>query len=61
MNLFKTFKLRWWEAGLFKISLISLGIIIGSLRPDLFIAWRPVLLVLFVIPISYITWIWWKQ
>lgn len=61
MNLFKTFKLRWWEGGLFKVSLISMGIIIGSFLPDLFIAWRPLLLFFFVIPTIYITWVWWRQ
>ena len=27
MNIFKDFTLKWWQAGIFKIALLSLGII----------------------------------
>ena len=61
MNIFKTFTLKWWQAGLFKVMLISLGILIGAAWPDVFNAWRMLLLALFVMPTIYITWVWWKQ
>jgi len=61
MNLFKSFTLTWWQAGLLKWSLIALGILIGSHWPNLFIPWSPALLILFVLPSIYLTWIWWKQ
>ena len=61
MNLFKSFTLTWWETGLFKWSLLALGIVIGATWPELFNPWRTVLLVLFLLPTIYISWIWWKQ
>jgi hypothetical protein len=61
MNIFKSFTLTWWQMGLFKWSLIALGILLGSHWPNLFIPWWPVLLILFVLPSIYLAWIWWKQ
>jgi len=61
MNIFKSFTLKWWQAGMFKVALISLGIMIGATWPDIFGMWRYGLLVLFALPISYISWVWWKQ
>jgi len=61
MSIFKTFTLKWWQAGLFEISLLSLGLMAGAAWPDLFNPWRTVLLVLFVLSTASIFWIWWKQ
>jgi len=47
MNIFKTFRLRWWQAGLL------------TLNSD--VAWRMLLLVLFVLSTASILYIWWKQ
>ncbi len=41
MNILKDFTLKWWQAGIFKIALLSLGIIIGSTWPELFRGWTP--------------------
>ena len=49
MNIFKTFTLKWWEAAIFKLSLLSLGILLGSTWPDIFAPWRGVLLVIFAL------------
>jgi hypothetical protein len=46
MNIFKDFTLKWWQAGIFKIALLSLGIAIGSIWPELFKGWTPFLFVL---------------
>ena len=61
MNPFKTFTLKWWQAALFKVSLLSPGLMIGAAWADVFNAWRPALLVLFALSTSYMVWIWWKQ
>ena len=39
MNIFKDFTLKWWQAGIFKIALLSFGIIIGSAWPELLRGW----------------------
>jgi hypothetical protein len=61
MNIFKSFTLKWWQTGLFKWSMLSLGIVIGAAWPQVFNPWRPELLVLFILPTLYISWVWWKQ
>jgi len=61
MNIFKSFTMKWWQGSLFKYSMIFLGIIIGATWPEVFSAWRSVLLVLFALPAIYLSWVWWKQ
>jgi hypothetical protein len=61
MNIFKDFRLKWWQAGIFKAALLSLGIIIGSTWPELFKGWTSFLFLLFIISVSYVTYVWWKQ
>lgn len=61
MNIFKTFKLTWWQGSIFKISMIALGIVIGAGWSDVFdelVIW---FLIIFIVGASYITYIWWKQ
>jgi hypothetical protein len=44
-----------------KIALLSLGIAIGSTWPELFKGWAPVLFLLFLISVGYVTYVWLKQ
>jgi hypothetical protein len=50
-----TRKIHWttWEFGLAKIGFILLGIIIGTLSPEL---WRPVIGVLAVLMVAALVW-----
>jgi hypothetical protein len=61
MNLFKTFTMKWWQTGIFKAMLLSLGVLLGATWPGIFQAWRPELLGVFIVTVFYICWIWWKQ
>ena len=61
MSLFKSFRLTWWQAALFKLSVASLGIIIGATWSDLFLHWRPELLLVGVLSGLGVLWVWWKQ
>ncbi len=61
MNIFKDFTLKWWQAGIFKVALLSLGIIIGSMWPELFRGWTTLLLLVFLVSVTYVTCIWWRQ
>ena len=61
MDIFKSFILRWWEAGIFKVAMISLGILIGITWPELFRPFRLELLALFILSTLVILRIWWKQ
>jgi hypothetical protein len=61
MSIFKSFKLKWWEAALFKVCTISLGIIVGATWAGVFMPLRDVLLVVCVLSSLFVTWVWWKQ
>lgn len=61
MNIFKAFTMKWWEGGIFKVAMISLGIVIGATWPEIFGPLRAALLVVFAVLTFYICWIWWKQ
>ncbi len=61
MNIFKDFKLKWQQVGIFKIAMLSLGIAIGSMWPELFRGWIPFLFLLFLISGGYVAYVWWKQ
>ncbi len=61
MNPFQTFTFTWWQVGLIELSMLALGLVIGSMWPAVFVRWRNVLLVLFVGPAFYLTYRWLKQ
>jgi hypothetical protein len=61
LNLFKTFTLEWWQAGLFKWGVLALGIAIGATWHDFFGGYLPVLIILAAISLTYVTYAWWKQ
>jgi hypothetical protein len=61
MKIFKSFKLTWWQASLFKLSTISFGVIIGLFFGDFFVSLIPLLLVLVIVPGIYIVYIFLKQ
>ena len=61
MNIFKDFTFKWWQAGIFKVALLSIGIIIGSTWPELFRGLIPFLFLLFLISVGYLTYAWLKR
>lgn len=61
MNIFKNSTLKWWQAGIFKLVQLSLGIIIGSTWPELFKGWIPLLFLVFLISEGYVGYVWWEQ
>ena len=61
MKLIKSFTMTWWQVGIFKALLLSLGIVLGATWPEIFAPLRPVLLAIFAAATVYITWVWWKQ
>ena len=61
MNFFKTFTLRWWQAGLFKWGLLALGIVIGAYWHALFAGYPLVLIIFAGASLTYVTYVWAKQ
>jgi len=60
-TLFTPVTFTWWQVGLFKLSLLSLGVLVGATWPGVFADWRAVLGVLFVVPAFYVTSVWFTQ
>ena len=61
MNIFKTFTLKWWQAGAFKLGMLALGIAIGTYWRDVFGGYLLILIIVAVVSLAYITYVWWKQ
>lgn len=58
---FKTFTLRWWQGSIFKITMLSLGIIIGATWPEALAPWRVAFGAAWILGSAYLTMVWWKQ
>ncbi len=61
MNLFKTFSLKWWQAGFFKVGMLATGIAIGAYWHEFFGSYLLLLIIVSVICLVYVTYVWWKQ
>ena len=61
MNLFKTFRLNWWQAAFFKSGMLALGIVIGAHWHSLLSDYLPVLILVAAVSLTYVTYVWAKQ
>ncbi len=61
MTVFKDYTFAWWQLGLLTLSMVALGLAIGSTWPGVFSGWRYSLLILFVVPAFYVSYVWLKQ
>jgi hypothetical protein len=61
LTVFKSCTFTWWQMGLLKLSLLSSGIFVGSIWPGVFVSWRGLLAVFFVVPAFYVNYVWLTQ
>jgi hypothetical protein len=61
MTVFKDYTFAWWQLGLLTLSMVALGLAIGSTWPGVFASWRDSLLLLFVVLAFYVSYVWLKQ
>jgi len=61
MNLFKTFTLAWWQAGIFKVGMLTLGIVIGAYWQEIFGGYLSLLFIIAVVSLAYVSYVWWRQ
>jgi hypothetical protein len=61
MNIFRSFNLKWWQASLFKISMVAFGVALGATWPEVFAKWISFIWLVFLTTAMYVTYIWWRQ
>lgn len=61
MNFFQSFTFAWWQLSLLKLSMVALGLTVASTWPQAFVAWRDFLVILFVVPAFYVSYVWLQQ
>jgi hypothetical protein len=61
MNIFKKSTFTWWQIGLFKLSLLTLGIAIGAYWQETFLPYLTALLVVAIVSGLYIAAVYAKQ
>lgn len=57
----KRFVLEWWQTGMFKFSLLFIGICIGTIWHDVFAPYVVVLGVVGAALAAYLWWVWAQQ
>ena len=61
MNLFKTFSLTWWQAGVFKAGMFGIGTAFGACLHSYFIPYLTIILAAAIACLAYVTYVWAKQ
>lgn len=54
MNLFKNYTFTWWQIGIFKLALLSIGVLIGTYWNEIFQPHLTALLVIAVVTTVYV-------
>jgi len=54
LNKLKNISLTWWQAAIYEIALLCLGIILGSTWSELFLPLRIILGIIFILGAGYI-------
>jgi len=57
MKLFKSYTYKWWQMGIFKLSLLSIGVIFGSFFPEFFRTYLTLFIVIASVAAIYIIYI----
>lgn len=61
MNLFKTYSYTWWQMGVFKLALLSIGVLIGVQWAEFWNNLTTILLLIAVVTTVYIMYVSLKQ
>jgi len=61
LNIFKTFTLKWWQTGLFKLGMLALGIAIGAYWHVFFGNYLSILTIMAAVSLAFVSYVWWKQ
>ncbi len=53
MKLFRDYTFAWWQAGLLKVYVLSIGLLIGAYFPDVVMRYQELLIGIFVVLAIY--------
>lgn len=60
-KLFKTFTMTWWQVGIFKVGMLTLGTVVGVYWHEFLGNYLPFLFVMAAVSLAYVSYVWWKQ
>lgn len=61
MNIFKDYKYTWWQMAIFKVALLSAGVLIGSYWSEFFSDFWMVFVALWLVSAGYVMYISFKK
>jgi hypothetical protein len=61
MNIFKSYTYTWWQMGIFKLALISIGVLVGAYWHEFFSANMTLVAVVAVVTTAYVMYVSLKQ
>lgn len=61
MNIFGKGEFTWWQMGLFKISVLALGVAIGAYWSEIFLPYLTALFTVVIVFGVYIAYVWFRQ
>jgi hypothetical protein len=61
MDLFKSFTMKWWQAGILKAGMWGIGIAVGAYWHNFFGGFLPELIAIGAVCLGYITYLWLQQ
>jgi len=53
MKLLKNYTLTWWQMGLFKVYVASVGLLVGAYFPEIVMQYKNILFGLFIVMLIY--------
>ena len=53
MKLFREYTFKWWQVGLLKVYVVSIGLLLGAYFPETVLRYKNILLAIFVILMVY--------
>ncbi len=58
---FSPHTLKWWQVGIFKTTMLALGILVGAYWSEFFEGWTVALLTVIIVGSLYLVYIWSKD
>ncbi len=61
IQIFKDITLKWWQVGIFKITIIAFGIAVGAYWAEFFVGSLKILVAIFILGWLYLAFVWMRN